>query len=88
MKKTYYLHIYKIGDNLDYNYKGIPLLSTSQHFSHNFFLKFNSHIDEIIGNHQCGFQHNRSTIIIGELFCIRRCQRYFGSGMGQNIIYF
>ncbi|PSN31882.1 hypothetical protein C0J52_19688 [Blattella germanica] len=45
--------IYKKGDKTDCNnYRGISLLSTS----------LTPYIDEIIGNHQCAFRRNRSTI--------------------------
>jgi hypothetical protein len=38
------------------NYRAISLLSTSYEMSSNILLsKFSPHIDEIIGDHQCGF---------------------------------
>jgi hypothetical protein len=33
-------------------------------------LKSSPYIDEIIGDHQCGFRHNRSAT--GQMFCIRQ----------------
>jgi hypothetical protein len=44
------------------NFCGISLLSTSYRaLSNIIFSRLGLYIDEIIGNHQCGFQHNRST---------------------------
>jgi hypothetical protein len=44
------------------NYRDISLLSTSYTISSNIFLSSLSlYIDEVIGDHQCGFQRNRST---------------------------
>jgi hypothetical protein len=64
--------IYKKGDKTDCNnYCGISLLSTSYKILSNILLsRLNPYIDEIIGDHQCGFHHNRSTT--DKIFCI--CQ--------------
>jgi hypothetical protein len=44
------------------DYRGIPLLSTSYKVLLNIFLaRLTPYADEIIGDHQCGFRHNRST---------------------------
>jgi hypothetical protein len=44
------------------NYRGISLLSTSYKIlSHILLSRLAPYIDEIIGDHQCGFRHNRST---------------------------
>jgi hypothetical protein len=53
------------------NYHGISLLSTSYKIVSNTLLsRLSPYIDEIIGDYQCGFQHNRSTI--DKIFCIRQ----------------
>jgi hypothetical protein len=53
------------------NYRGIPLLSTAYKILSNIHLSMLSpSIDEIIGDHQCGFRHNRSTT--DQIFCIRQ----------------
>jgi hypothetical protein len=49
------------------NYCGISLLSTS--LSNIFLSRLVPYIDEIIGDHQCGFRRNRSTT--DQIFCIR-----------------
>jgi hypothetical protein len=36
----------------------------------NFLIQLNPYIDEIIGDHQCGFRRNRSTT--DEIFCLRQ----------------
>jgi hypothetical protein len=44
------------------NYHGISLLSTSYTVLSNILLsRLSPYVDEIIGNHQCGFRRNRST---------------------------
>jgi hypothetical protein len=53
------------------NYRGISLLSYSYKILSNILLsRLNPYIDEIIGDHQCGFQCNRTTT--DQIFCI--CQ--------------
>jgi hypothetical protein len=45
------------------NYHGISLLSSSYKILSNVLLsKLSAYIHEITGDHQCGFQHNSSTI--------------------------
>jgi hypothetical protein len=53
----------KKGDKTDCsNYRGISLLITSYKILSNVLLsRITSHPDEIIGVHQCGFRHYRST---------------------------
>jgi hypothetical protein len=60
------------GDKTDCsNYHGISLLSTSYKMLSNILLsRLSPYRDEFIGNHQRGFQHNRS--ITDQIFCI--CQ--------------
>jgi hypothetical protein len=53
------------------NYRGISLLSTSYNILLNILLsRLVPYIDEIIGDHQCGFRRNRSTT--EQIFCIRQ----------------
>jgi hypothetical protein len=53
------------------NYHGISLLSTSYKILSNILLsRLSPYIGEIIGDHLCGFQHNRSTT--DQIFCIRQ----------------
>jgi hypothetical protein len=52
------------------NYRGISLLSTSYNILSNIFLsRLSPYIDEIIGNHQCGFRRKRSST--DQVFCTR-----------------
>jgi hypothetical protein len=55
--------IHKKGDKTDCNnYRGMSLLSTSYKTLSNILLsRLVPYIDEIIGDHQCGFRRNRST---------------------------
>jgi hypothetical protein len=61
-----------MGDKTDCNnYRGISLLSTSYKILSNIHLsQLSPYIDKIIGDHQCGFQHNRSTT--DQIFCIHQ----------------
>jgi hypothetical protein len=53
----------------DSNYHGISLLSTSSKILSNILLsRLSPYTDEITGDHQCGFRHNRSTI--DKIVCI------------------
>jgi hypothetical protein len=71
-KESITVPIHKTDDKTDCNnYCGISLLSTSYKIVSNIFLSWLSpYIDEFIGDHQCGFRHNRSTT--DQVFCI--CQ--------------
>jgi hypothetical protein len=62
----------KKGDKTDCsNYQGITLLSTSYKILSIIFLaKLTAYADEIIGDHQRGFLHNRSTT--GQIFYIQQ----------------
>jgi sorting nexin-29 len=65
-KESIIVPIYEKGDNkMDCsNYRGISLLSTSFKILSNILLsRLTPYVDEIIGNHQCGFRHNRSDIL-------------------------
>jgi predicted KAP-like P-loop ATPase len=69
-KKSIAVPIHKKADKPDCNnYHGI--LSTSYKILSNILLsRLRPYIDEIIGDHQCGFQCNRSTT--DQIFCIRQ----------------
>jgi sorting nexin-29 len=60
--------IHKKGDKTDCsNYRGISLLSTSYKILSNILLsRLIPHANEMIGDHQCGFQRNRS--MTGQIF--------------------
>jgi hypothetical protein len=64
--------IYKKGDKTDCsNYRGISLLSTLYKILSNILLsRLTPYVDEIIGDHQCGFRCNRLTT--DQIFCIRQ----------------
>jgi hypothetical protein len=61
-KESTVVPIHKKGDKTDCsNYRGISLLSTSYKILSNILLaRQTPYADEIIGDHQCGFWHNRS----------------------------
>jgi hypothetical protein len=69
------------------NYRGMSLLSASYTTSNNVILSWSiPYIDEIIGDHQCGFRRNRSTT--DQVFCIRQMlEKKNGSTMRQYIRY-
>jgi hypothetical protein len=62
-KESIVVPTHKKGDKTDCNnYQGISLLSTSYKILSNILLtRLTPYADKIIGDHQCGFQHNRST---------------------------
>jgi hypothetical protein len=62
-KESIIVPIYKKCDKTDCNnYQGISLLSAAYKILSNIVLsKLTPFLNEIIGNHQCGFCHNRST---------------------------
>jgi hypothetical protein len=71
-KESIIVPIHKKGDKTDCtNYRGMSLLSTSYKILSNILLsRLVPYIDEIIGDHQCVFRCNRSTI--DQIFCIRQ----------------
>jgi hypothetical protein len=70
-KESIIVLIHKKGDKTDCNnYRGISLLSTSYKMLSNILSRLVPYIDEIIGDHQCGFRRNRSTTDL--IFCIRQ----------------
>jgi hypothetical protein len=70
-KESVIVPVHKKSDKTDCNnYCVISLLSTSYKILLNILLSMISpYIDEIIGVHQCGFRHSRSTA--DQIFCIR-----------------
>jgi hypothetical protein len=71
-KESIIIPVCKKGDKTDCsNYRGTSLLSTTYKILSNILLsRLTRYAEEIIGDHQCGFQHNRSTI--DHIFCIRQ----------------
>jgi len=71
-KKSIIVPIHKKGDKTDCNnYRGFSLLPTTYKILSNILLlRLIPYAKEIIGDHQCGFRHNRSTI--DHIFCIRQ----------------
>jgi len=71
-KELIIVRIYKKSNKTDCsNYRGISLLPTIYKILSNILLsKLTPYAEEIIGDHQCGFQRNRSTT--DYIFCI--CQ--------------
>jgi hypothetical protein len=71
-KESIIVPIYKKGDKTDCNnYRGLSLLSTAYKILSNILLaKLTPHVNEIIGDHQCGFRRNRS--IRDQIFYIRQ----------------
>ena len=62
----------KKGDKTDCSdYRGITLLPTTYTILPNILLsRLTPYVEEIIGDHQCGFRHNRSTA--DHILCIRQ----------------
>jgi hypothetical protein len=62
-KESIIVPIHKKGDKTDCNnYRGISLLSTAYKILSNILLpRLGPYIDEIIGDHQCGFRRDRRT---------------------------
>jgi hypothetical protein len=86
-KESIIVPVYKKSDKTDCsNYRGISLLSTSYKILSNILLsRFTQYVDEIIGDHQCGFRRNRSTT--DQTFCIRQILGKNGSTIGLYIRY-
>ena len=70
-KESIKIPIHKKGDKTHCNnYRGISLLPTTYTILYNILLsRLIPYAKEIIGDHQCGFRRNRSTI--DHVFCIR-----------------
>ena len=71
-KESIIVPIYKKGGKTNCsNYRGISLLWMSYKIWSNIILgRLTPYVDEIIGDLQCGFRCNRSTI--DQIFCIRQ----------------
>jgi hypothetical protein len=71
-KESIILPIYKKGDKNDCNnYRRIFLLSTAYKVLSNILLaRLTPYVNEIIGDHQCGFRRNRSSM--DQIFYIRQ----------------
>jgi hypothetical protein len=71
-KESIIVPIYKKGDKTDSNnYRGISLLSTAYKILSNILLaRLTPYVNEVIGDHQCGFRRNRSTT--DQIFYIRQ----------------
>jgi hypothetical protein len=71
-KESLIVPFHKKGDKTDSNnYGGISLVPNSYKIVSNIlFSRLVPYIDEIIGDHQCGFRCNRSTT--DQIFCIRQ----------------
>jgi len=70
-KESIIIPIHKKGDKTGCNnYRGISILPTTyKDLSNNLQSRLIPYAKKIIGNHQCGFRSNRSTI--DHIFCIR-----------------
>jgi hypothetical protein len=73
-KESIIIPIHKKGDKTDYNnYRGISLLSSVYKILCNILLaKLTPYVNEVIGDYQCGFRHNRSPT--DQIFYIRQIQ--------------
>jgi len=71
-KESKIIPFYKKGDKTDCNnYRSISLLPTTYKILSNILLsRLIPYVKEIIGDHQCGFRRNMSTI--DHIFCIRQ----------------
>jgi hypothetical protein len=63
-KESITVPIYRKGDKTDCNnYRGISILSTAYKILSTILLvRLTPHLNEVIGDHQCGFRRNRSTM--------------------------
>jgi hypothetical protein len=86
-KQSIIVPIYKKGDKTgSNNYREISLLSTSYKIVINILLsRLSPYIDEMVGDHQCGFRCNRSTS--DQIFAFVRYWRKNGNTMRQYISY-
>jgi hypothetical protein len=83
-KESIIVPIYKKGDETDCNnYRGLSLLSTAYKILSNILARLTPYVNEITGDHQCGFRCNRSTM--DQIFYIRQILEKNGSIMGRCI---
>jgi hypothetical protein len=90
-KESIVVPIHKKGDKTDCsNYQGISLLSTSYKILSNTLLaRLTPYVEEITGDHQCGFWHNRSmTNQIFYIWHILEKKWEFNGTVHQLFIYF
>jgi hypothetical protein len=81
-KESVVVPIYKKGDKIDDNYRGISILSTAYKILSNILLgRSTPYVNEIIGYHQYGSLRNRSTT--DQIFCIRQILKKNGSTMSS-----
>jgi hypothetical protein len=87
-KESVIVPIYKKGDKTDCsNYRGISRLSTTYKILPNILLsRLTPYAEEIIGDHQCGFQHSRSTT--GHIFSIHEKKWEYNEAVHQLFIDF
>ena len=71
-KESVILPIYKKGEKTDCgNYRSISLLSTTYNILSNILLsRLTQYAEKTIGDHQCGFRHNRLTT--DHIFCVHQ----------------
>jgi hypothetical protein len=71
-KESIIIPIHKMGDKTDCNnYPGISLFSTAYKTLSNILLaRLTPYVNEVIGDHQCGFRRNGSTM--DQIFYIRQ----------------
>jgi sorting nexin-29 len=84
-KESIIVTVHEKGDKIDCNnYRGITLLSTSYKIL--LISRLSLYVDEIIGDHHCGFRRNRSTT--DQIFCFRQIlERKNGNTVRQYISY-
>jgi len=85
-KESIIVLIHKKGDKTDCNnYRGISLFPITYTIFYNILLsRLIPYAEEVIGDHQCGFRHNRSTT--DHIFCIRQIlEKKNGNKMKQCI---
>jgi hypothetical protein len=78
LKESIIVPTYKKGDKTDCsNYRGMSLLSITYKILSSILLsRLTPYAEEIIGDHQCGFRHNRTTA--DHIFCIRNIMGKMG----------
>jgi hypothetical protein len=84
-KESIIVHIYKKSHKTDCsNYRDISLLPTIYKIFSNILLSMlTPYEEEILGDYQCGFRHNRSTT--DHIFCIRQMPEKNGNIVKQCI---
>jgi hypothetical protein len=86
-KESIIVPIYKKGDKTNSNCRGISLLSTAYKILSNILLaRLTPYVNEIIGDHQCGFCRNRSTM--DQIFYVRQIleKKWEYNGMVHHLL--